>query len=96
MTVSTTVTIEADSPSVSDNAMAHAGRLDTILVKTASRCNIDCSYCYVYQGPDSSWRLQPKRMHREGSRGALRPVDRTGSNGRRWASQSFSMEGNRC
>ena len=40
-------------------------RLDTVLLKTASRCNIDCSYCYVYQGPDTSWRLQPKRMRRE-------------------------------
>ena len=45
--------------------MVPAGRLDTVLVKTASRCNIDCSYCYVYQGPDTTWRLQPKRMHRE-------------------------------
>ena len=45
--------------------MVSAGRLDTVLVKTASRCNIDCSYCYVYQGPDTTWRLQPKRMHRE-------------------------------
>lgn len=40
-------------------------RLDTVLVKTASRCNIGCSYCYVYQGPDATWRLQPKRMRRE-------------------------------
>ena len=45
--------------------MAPAGRLDTVLVKTASRCNIDCSYCYVYRGPDATWRLQPKRMPRE-------------------------------
>lgn len=37
-------------------------RLDTILVKTASRCNLDCSYCYVYQGKDTSWKEQPKRM----------------------------------
>ena len=40
-------------------------RLDTVLLKTASRCNIDCSYCYVYQGPDTTWRLQPKRMRFE-------------------------------
>ena len=65
MTEPITVTIEADSPPASDYAMASEGRLDTVLVKTASRCNFDCSYCYVYQGPDSSWRLQPKRMHRE-------------------------------
>ena len=42
--------------------MDTAGRVDTVLVKTASRCNFDCSYCYVYQGPDQSWRSQPKRM----------------------------------
>ena len=40
-------------------------RLDTVLVKTASRCNFDCSYCYVYRGPDTTWRLQPKRMSRD-------------------------------
>ena len=45
--------------------MDAAGRVDTVLVKTASRCNFDCSYCYVYRGPDTSWRLQPKRMGRE-------------------------------
>lgn len=39
--------------------------LDTVLLKTASRCNLDCSYCYVYRGPDTTWRTQPKRMHSE-------------------------------
>lgn len=42
--------------------MVADGQLDTVLLKTASRCNIDCSYCYVYQGPDTAWRVQPKRM----------------------------------
>ena len=42
--------------------MVVEGQLDTVLLKTASRCNIDCSYCYVYQGPDTAWRFQPKRM----------------------------------
>ena len=42
--------------------MVVKGQLDTVLLKTASRCNIDCSYCYVYQGPDTAWRIQPKRM----------------------------------
>ena len=65
MIASTIGTIGVDSPSVPDCGMDHAGRLDTVLVKTASRCNIDCSYCYVYRGPDTSWRLQPKRMHPE-------------------------------
>ena len=65
MTASTTRTIAVDGSSAPDCDMVPAGRLDTVLVKTASRCNIDCSYCYVYQGPDTTWRLQPKRMHRE-------------------------------
>lgn len=36
--------------------------LDTILIKVASRCNLDCSYCYVYNGQDHSWKKQPKRI----------------------------------
>ena len=65
MTVSTTGTIAVDSTSGTGRELNPEGRLDTVLVKTASRCNIDCSYCYVYQGPDTSWRSQPKRMRRE-------------------------------
>jgi uncharacterized protein len=30
------------------------------LLKVASRCNLNCDYCYVYQHADSSWRAQPK------------------------------------
>ena len=36
--------------------------IDTVLVKVASRCNLDCSYCYVYHMGDEGWRAQPKRM----------------------------------
>jgi len=36
--------------------------IDTVLVKLASRCNLDCDYCYVYNMGDESWRLQPKLM----------------------------------
>jgi uncharacterized protein len=36
--------------------------LDTVLLKVASRCNLDCSYCYVYHMGDDGWRRQPKRM----------------------------------
>ena len=36
--------------------------IDTVLVKLASRCNLNCDYCYVYQMGDDSWRSQPKRM----------------------------------
>ncbi|MCY4428511.1 MAG: radical SAM protein [Halieaceae bacterium] len=37
-------------------------RLDTVLLKVASRCNLDCSYCYVYHMGDEAWRAQPKLM----------------------------------
>ena len=36
--------------------------LDTILLKVASRCNLDCSYCYIYHMGDEGWRRQPKLM----------------------------------
>ena len=36
--------------------------IDTVLLKVASRCNLDCSYCYVYHMGDDAWRNQPKRM----------------------------------
>ena len=36
--------------------------IDTVLLKVASRCNIDCAYCYVYHMGDSGWSHQPKRM----------------------------------
>lgn len=39
--------------------------IDTVLVKLASRCNLDCDYCYVYNMGDDSWRRQPKLMSLE-------------------------------
>jgi uncharacterized protein len=36
--------------------------LDTVLLKVASRCNLDCGYCYVYHMGDQGWREQPKLM----------------------------------
>ena len=36
--------------------------VDTVLLKVASRCNLNCSYCYVYHMGDESWRRLPKRM----------------------------------
>ena len=36
--------------------------IDTVLLKVASRCNLDCSYCYVYHLGDDRWRNQPKQM----------------------------------
>ncbi len=36
--------------------------VDTVLLKVASRCNIACSYCYVYQLGDQGWQRQPSAM----------------------------------
>jgi uncharacterized protein len=32
------------------------------IVKIASRCNINCDYCYEYNLGDENWRSQPVRM----------------------------------
>jgi uncharacterized protein len=32
------------------------------VAKVASRCNIKCSYCYMYEHADQAWRTQPIRM----------------------------------
>jgi uncharacterized protein len=37
-------------------------QIDTVLVKAASRCNLDCAYCYVYHLNDDGWKFQLKRM----------------------------------
>jgi uncharacterized protein len=39
--------------------------LDTVLIKVASRCNINCSYCYVYNMGDDNWARQSKLMTSE-------------------------------
>lgn len=53
----TTGTIEADS--TSSTALKPA-IVDTVLIKVASRCNIDCTYCYVYHLGDENWLNLPK------------------------------------
>lgn len=32
------------------------------IVKTHSRCNLACRYCYVYAGPDHTWRDKPATL----------------------------------
>lgn len=37
-------------------------RITSFLVKIASRCNLACDYCYMYEHADQSWRAQPPFM----------------------------------
>lgn len=43
-------------------APSAGARITTFLVKIASRCNLACDYCYMYEHADQSWRGQPKQM----------------------------------
>lgn len=47
-----------------------AARITSFLVKLASRCNLDCDYCYVYHHADQGWRSMPRLLSAE-SRGAF-------------------------
>lgn len=40
-------------------------QVDTVLIKAASRCNINCSYCYVYHLGDMNWSRIDKLLSRE-------------------------------
>jgi uncharacterized protein len=36
--------------------------LRQFILKVHGRCNLSCSYCYVYEMADQAWRVLPKRM----------------------------------
>ncbi|MET0623750.1 MAG: cyclophane-forming radical SAM/SPASM peptide maturase YhhB [Pyrinomonadaceae bacterium] len=48
--------------------------LDTVLIKVASRCNINCSYCYVYNMGDAGWADMPNQISRETTRAVARAL----------------------
>lgn len=35
---------------------------NALVVKIASRCNLNCSYCFMYNLGDETYKLQPKFM----------------------------------
>lgn len=62
----------------------------TFLWKIASRCNINCSYCYVYNSVDDGWRRQPRFMTEEVAvTAARRMVDHLVAHGQDSASIIF-------
>ncbi len=54
------------------------------ILKVASRCNLNCTYCYVYNKGDDSWRGRPAIMSDDVFKQTLRRIDeecnRTGQN----------------
>lgn len=40
-------------------------RLRALVLKVASNCNLRCSYCYVYEHADQTWREQPWALSEE-------------------------------
>jgi uncharacterized protein len=43
----------------------HNSGLTQVVLKVASRCNLNCSYCYVYNKADSTWKGKPPFMSDE-------------------------------
>ena len=37
-------------------------RITCFLIKVASRCNLNCDYCYVFNHVDQSWKNRPPLM----------------------------------
>jgi uncharacterized protein len=52
------------------------------ILKVNSRCNLSCSYCYVYEMADEAWRDMPKRMsHAVAARAVGRIADHAQAHG---------------
>jgi uncharacterized protein len=45
-----------------------------VILKVASRCNLNCSYCYIYNMADSTWKTRPALMSNEVFESALERI----------------------
>lgn len=43
-----------------DGGSVRAEPIRQFILKTHSRCNLACTYCYLYAGPDEGWRRRPR------------------------------------
>ena len=41
---------------------------NTLIVKFASPCNLNCTYCYEYNTGDDSWKKKPKFISAENAK----------------------------
>src|SRR5438045_2169871 len=53
-----------------------AGHIDNIVIKLAALCNLNCSYCYVYNHEDQSYLQRPRFISDETYDRALHAVRR--------------------
>lgn len=66
---------------MSTSTMASGGitpRVRLLILKVASRCNLACSYCYIYQSGDEAWRERSVVMQDETFSAILRWMQRQG------------------
>jgi uncharacterized protein len=49
--------------------------IDTVLIKVASRCNINCTYCYVYNMGDKGWANMPNHISHETTLAVAKALD---------------------
>lgn len=68
-----------------ENKKNHEG-LDTVLIKVASRCNINCTYCYVYNMGDDNWKNLSKFMSDETIEGLCSSFDELVKNQKKYFS----------
>lgn len=61
----TELTTDTTEVASSGNTTRISSEIDTVLLKIASRCNINCSYCYVYQMGDDNWSRLEKLISEE-------------------------------
>lgn len=48
--------------------------INEFIVKAASRCNLNCDYCYEYNLGDETWKSQPKMMNEDTARALGRRI----------------------
>ena len=46
----------------------------SLIVKLASRCNLDCDYCYIYHAHDDTWKSMPFKMGAETVRNLINTI----------------------
>ena len=63
--------------------------LTQVILKVVQRCNLDCTYCYVYNRGDESWKTRPPIVS---ERVLTKLAERIDEHARRHALTSFTVE----